>query len=121
MVKMTEDMVRNKLGSFGYSFQQVETTLRVRFVLNGKHKLKELKLVHFRFDKSVGVVFNPPQLLAFPDERHVAKNRSEEGGGHDYLLFLKSRKDGKYEPVSGQEDPIFSVRQLGDPRLLRDK
>jgi hypothetical protein len=30
----------------------------------------------------------------------------------EYLLFLKMRKDGMYQPVSGQLDAAFSVRAL---------
>jgi hypothetical protein len=36
-------------------------------------------------------------------------------GAPEYLLFLKLRKDGRYEPVSGRVDPEFSVRELYTP------
>jgi hypothetical protein len=36
-------------------------------------------------------------------------------GAPEYLLFLKLRKDGRYEPVSGRVDPEFSVRELHAP------
>jgi hypothetical protein len=32
-------------------------------------------------------------------------------------LFLKARKDGRYEPVSGQYDPALSVRELNSPLI----
>jgi hypothetical protein len=31
------------------------------------------------------------------------------------LLFLKARKDGRYEPLSGQYDPALSVREMYIP------
>jgi len=39
--------------------------------------------------------------------------------GPEYLLFLKERKDGRYEAVSGQIDPEFFVRTLFPNGLLR--
>jgi hypothetical protein len=33
----------------------------------------------------------------------------------EYLLFLKKRGDGRYEPVSGRIDPLLSVRELFNP------
>ena len=35
--------------------------------------------------------------------------------GPDYLLFLKKGRDGSYEPVNGQIDPVLSVRELREP------
>ena len=37
----------------------------------------------------------------------------------EYLLFLKQRKDGNYEPVSGQLDAAFSVRALLPPNNIK--
>jgi hypothetical protein len=33
-------------------------------------------------------------------------------GPPDYLLFLKVRKDGRSEPVTGQVDSMFSARKI---------
>jgi hypothetical protein len=37
----------------------------------------------------------------------------------EYLLFLKMRQDGLYEPVSGQLDAAFSVRALFLPNNIK--
>ncbi len=39
--------------------------------------------------------------------------------GPEYLLFLRKRKDDRYEAVSGQMDSDFFVRALFEPGLLR--
>jgi len=33
----------------------------------------------------------------------------------EYLLFLKRRTDGRYEPISGQMDAALSVREVAEP------
>jgi hypothetical protein len=33
-------------------------------------------------------------------------------GPPEYMLFLRLRKDGRYEPVSGEIDPALSIREL---------
>jgi hypothetical protein len=35
--------------------------------------------------------------------------------GNQYMLFLKKEVNGRLEPVTGQFDPKFSVRQLTPP------
>ncbi len=40
------------------------------------------------------------------------KMAKEQVGGPDGLLYLRLRKDGKYECVSGQLDRVYSVRWL---------
>ncbi|HQR42137.1 MAG TPA: hypothetical protein PLX97_05620, partial [Gemmatales bacterium] len=37
-------------------------------------------------------------------------------GPEFYMLFLKKRADGKYEPVSGQIDPVDSVKMMSNYR-----
>ena len=58
---------------------------------------------------------NGPLLVSF--RRTSLELRTKEGGKLElgvpsYLLFLKARKDGRYEPVSGRVDPELSVREL---------
>jgi hypothetical protein len=38
-----------------------------------------------------------------------------ELGRPEYMLFLRLRKDGRFEPVSGEVDPVLSVRELHPP------
>jgi len=111
-----DDMSKNGLQSFPYSFQQVDTTFHVQVVLKGKLEGKQLRLVHFRYAPKTVDIDSGPSLVAFSKDESVV---SVENGvlihGPVYLLFLKARKDGRYDPISGQVDPDFSVRELKDP------
>jgi hypothetical protein len=54
--------------------------------------------------------------MAAEDETSVRKgvvlaNVSEAQGKPDYVLLLKLRPDGRYERVSGQDDPALSFRK----------
>jgi hypothetical protein len=118
-VALTDDLVQNGLSGFA-SFKQVETTFRVHAVLKGKVEQKQITLVHFRIDwEKTTSITDGPLLVAFPTKEQAAtKEREKSLVGPDYLLFLKSRKDGKFDPVSGQVDPIWSARPLGNPMQL---
>jgi hypothetical protein len=103
---------------------QMETTLNVHAVLKGKIDKGTLKFVHFRYDPDWNsFIFNGPQLVGFQTEPVVDADTADEEGKkqhlrisrHHYLLFLKRRSDGRYEAVSGQMDPVYSVKLLTRP------
>ena len=72
--------------------------------------------MHFYYAPKTGEIDDGPSLVAFPrNETVVSIDNGARNQGPDYLLFLKARKDGKYDPVSGQVDPSFSARELKDP------
>jgi hypothetical protein len=83
----------------------VDTTFRVRGVLKGKFDGESFKLLHFRLKGLMPP--NGPQLVAFrlPDGPHAEPVQ-------EYLLFLKRRPDGRFEPVAGQVDAVLSVRKI---------
>jgi len=118
VVPTTEDLSVNGLATFGHPFQQIETAIRVRAVIKGKYEQKRLDMVHFRYDpKDTHPTINPPTLIEFPKSDRIARTIGEGNErvyGKDYLLFLKVGKDGKYRPVTGQVDPLFSVREVGN-------
>jgi hypothetical protein len=121
VVPTTDDLSANGLGRSGYHIQQLETVFLVKVVLKGKHQQKRLDLVHFRYDPKVNEpILNGPTLIEFPNSDQIAKSieGNKRGYGKDYLLFLKLRKDGKCGPVTGQVDPLFSIRELGNPSEL---
>ncbi len=93
-------------------FIGVDTTLRVLSVLKGKHQDKEIILFHFRQrpPKEPGptIEVDGPLLLSFG-----GKKKEDKDG--EYLLYLKKRADGRYECVSGQVDPILSLRRITNP------
>jgi hypothetical protein len=88
----------------------VDTEFKVLTVLKGKVKGGTLTLFHFRAPESSVDCQSPevdgPSLVAF-DPKAEGRPR--------YLLFLKVRADGRYEPVSGQVDPDVSVARLDGP------
>jgi hypothetical protein len=77
-----------------------------------------------------------PGLVGFlkePLQIEVKQNVKNKGKLHQHshglrqisqpenLLFLKKRKDGTYEPVSGQLDASFSVRIMFPPDNIIDQ
>lgn len=106
----------------GERFAGVNTTLEVQQVLKGAMKNKTFQLLHFklvdvvkRAEPTAGVVevLDGPLLVTFRGARK-ASGLWPEASPH-YLLFLKKRLDGRFEPVSGQYDPQLSVRELSAP------
>jgi hypothetical protein len=107
----------------------VDSTFHVLAVLKGKARKKELVLFHFRYRtekdkrKPTGSGVSPrPEMVRLvslqtpeidgPGLLDFGTRRSKEAR---YLLFLKKRRDGRYECVSGQIDPDVSVSGLDGP------
>jgi hypothetical protein len=115
---ITDSLTENGLEQFGYPYEQLETVLRVRSVVKGKFDHPRLPLVHFRYAaKGLFTIDNGPMLFEFPKSdrwSRIGKRFEEAVHGPEYLLFLKARKDGKYAPVTGQVDPVRSVRALDE-------
>ena len=85
----------------------IDTTLTIQAVFKGERPEK-LVVLHYRVKDGVGVP-NGPLLVTF---RPPASPLT----GPDYLLFLKRRPDGRYEPLSGPIDPVLSVKEMVWPR-----
>ena len=111
----------------GARFQGLETKFEVVVsTLKGKSP-ESLKLLHFQYKPEATVYDDGPGLVSFLDksrqtavERHVDRSGalrplSVNSSSHpEYLLFLKLRKDGRYEAVSGQTDPNLSARSVNE-------
>jgi hypothetical protein len=82
-------------------------------VLKGKlDKDKTIKVLHYRLPQGVQCA-NGPCLVSFRKDRIVLKGVAKGSKVRpEYLLFLRARPDGRYEPVSGQIDPALSMREL---------
>jgi hypothetical protein len=89
-------------------------------VIERKGKLgeeKKLTVLHYRLPDGVEVI-NGPLLVKFRKDAVTLKGTINGKafkaglGRPEYMLFLRLRKDGRYEPVSGEIDPILSVREL---------
>ena len=91
------------------------STLSVRATLKGK-AAEEIKVMHFRLNKAVVEdIVGGPTLVEFRTGGASIKVKGHTKVMHNsvqYLLFLKARKDGRYEPVSGEYDPSQAVREL---------
>lgn len=111
---------------------RVASKFHVEAVLKGQHT-GSLTIIHFRHvtpeELPAGEltgIFNGPRLLVFdtdlkedvsePQEQRTAERPSSQAR---YLLFLKRREDGKYEPVSGQADAIDAAYRLAP--LVKDR
>ncbi len=101
-------------------FLGVNTKFHVEHVLKGNFDVAELTLLHFKTD---ALIVNGPSLVSFrtnslkyviQKEGHAGKEVENAGPG-TYLLFLRTRADGRFQPVSGQVDPVFSVREIAMP------
>lgn len=113
-------------------FEGVKTIFGADFALKGSPPLC-IRLNHFRY-KEGAVRFNDgPGLVDFLKEPiliELKQAKDKKGKLHqqsqalrkisqpEYLLFLKKRKDGTYEPVSGQLDASFSVRAMFPPNNI---
>ena len=107
-------------------FEGVVTTFGIKAVLKGKAPVR-IHMIHFRYRPGAVVYHDGPGLVSFamkpvrievgPAPQHRTKLRDRLNtlrltSEPEYLLFLRQRRDGRYEAVSGQMDPDFSVRAL---------
>lgn len=115
-----KSLERQYAKSFGKDLEGQVTTFEVATVLKGKEVGKQIELVHYRVAGRIGIR-SGPILASFRKEERTLVVKSIDGGKEEhevvlgtpqYLLFLKKRDDGRYEPVSGQVDSAFSVRWL---------
>jgi hypothetical protein len=95
-----------------------DTRFAAKSILKGKlGDEKKFTVLHHRLPDRVKIV-NGPSLVKFRDgteslEGTINGNAFKaEMGRPEYMLFLRLRKDGRYEPVSGEIDPALSVREL---------
>ena len=96
------------------------TTFKVATVMKGEINDEEMQLVHYEVAERF-LIANSPSVAVFRDGRHPRNKPADDHAPEIriatdelqyYMLFLKARKDGKYEPVSGQIDSAFSVVEL---------
>lgn len=104
-------------------FEGQLTKFEIQGVLKGKVTGRSMELVHYRvvangkfIAPGVKVVHSRAYVADFTERKAAIKNRAtkdvEEDGPSHYLLFLKQRKNGRFEPVSGQVDSACSVMIL---------
>lgn len=100
----------------------LNTVLEVRSVLKGKIEVNTITVFHYRVPPNKVLVDR--RLLVFHTKGTHARIRTTMGisdvqtATPNYLLFLRRREDGRYEPVSGQVDPHESAMELLDPDIF---
>lgn len=94
-------------------------TFRVAGILKGEHEGETLELVHCQLANDQFFPPNGPLLAQFETTGRLIRIETEgeagsliQEGQPSYLLFLKRREDGRYEPVAGQVDSELSVRRM---------
>ena len=95
-------------------FLGLDTTFMVRSTLKGKAQADTITLLHYRSPEGPRIE-NGPLLVSIRTEPSFAKGEGKKEMRTEYLLFLRVRPDGRFEPVSGQIDPALSVRELQTP------
>jgi hypothetical protein len=115
----TKDRFRPELWKVEFLGQ--ETAFAVQSTLKGKLKEGQpIKVLHYRLPEGVRVQ-NGPLLVSFRKDplnlQGTINDRTFKAslGRPEYLLFLRARPDGRFEPVSGQVDPALSIRELHKP------
>jgi hypothetical protein len=106
------------------------TTMEVLQALKGEVRSKQIVVLHFRFGerhkkaiaKGEWAIIDGPLFVNFRTKPEKVEIAGMELFDHkfEYLLFLKKRADGRYEPVSGRIDPSLSIRELFEPFFSRD-
>jgi hypothetical protein len=105
-----------KARTWEVEFTGVDTTFAVETVLKGKVEGDRLTVRHYRLKPGV-LIQDGPLLVSFRTRGMQVnlKHGQLYLGRPSYLLFLKKRKDGRYEMVSGQIDPALAVREMYRP------
>lgn len=109
-------------------FAAEKTAFHPRLVLKGEPAFPCTWVLHFSDKKRVASYGDGPNLVRFLKKPLLIEVKSKEEGKAkelkpkkasksqasppEYLLFLKQRKDGTYEPVSGHLDAALSVREI---------
>jgi hypothetical protein len=99
--------------------QQYESKLEVTSVLKGKDtepafkkevEKKTIQFVHFRYRQDLKLALGNGPSFAVMGTASLTNGKPARPP--QYLLYLRRRKDGRYEPVSGNMDPVDSVIRL---------
>ena len=109
-------------------FEGKKTAFHPRSILKGEPAFPCAWVLHFSYKKRATPYEDGPGLVTFLKKPMIIEVKSKEEGKDkelklqqagkrlvsppEYLLFLKLRQDGLYEPVSGQLDAAFSARAL---------
>jgi hypothetical protein len=120
----TKDRFSTKLWKVEFIGQ--DTQFVPESVLKGKLDAKKgFTVLHYRLPEKIKII-NGPSLVSFRKEGLMLEGTingmafQASLGTPVYMLFLRLRLDGRYEPVSGEIDPSLSVRELRRPGFFSD-
>jgi hypothetical protein len=110
-------------GDYAFELDGINTRFTVKAVLKGEAPKGDLTVLHYQMgrlkpgkteDDQMYAAKSGPDLVTFRAEplRVRVGGSGTEMPAPEYLLYLKKRADGRYEPVSGQFDPDLSVREI---------
>jgi len=110
--------VTDRMQKWESTFIGINTTFKIDHVVKGDLKSSDMTMLHYRM-KSGELMENGPCLVSFrtQDIRYTVEDgpKVHRSGPGTYLLFLKKLDDRRYEAVTGQIDPVFSVKELTEP------
>jgi len=111
--------VADRMQKWQSEFIGINTTFKIDHVVKGNLESTDLTMLHYRM-KPGQLMPNGPCLVSFRMQSllYTVENgpKVEGSGPATYLLFLKKLDDGRYEAVTGQIDPVFSVKELTAPK-----
>ncbi|MGB8352798.1 MAG: hypothetical protein WCD79_02835 [Chthoniobacteraceae bacterium] len=99
----------------------VNTEFEVLDVSKGDVDAKKITVLHFKnapgsshMDGALTIHFRIKTLAETAAEMHPEHLQNPEAR-QVYILFLKKRNDGRYEPVTGQLDSSLSAKEINEP------
>ncbi len=106
------------------SSKQMRATLEIESILKGQPllNLKRTSLVYYDYKSfeeggPLGYVNGPSFIkLVVSDDQDKSMERDRIPVAQHYLMYLRHRKGGGFEPVSGQMDASFSVWKIDKTR-----
>lgn len=107
------------------NFIGLNTTFIVHAVLKGQSPPKNsIVILHFNYaDEMTMNLRNGARFVHFEPGPYLRIGNSRDNiaffANPTWLAFLKQRKDGRYEPVTGFYDAAYSFRELSVPGFAR--
>jgi len=94
-------------------FVGVNTEVKIKYAIKGTEKNEKIVVTYYRLPDST-IIKNGPELahISLTERTEASSTGKKSSGKPEYLLFLRKRKDGVYEPVSGLMDSSLSIREL---------